>query len=122
MPRFAHKTLPVILLVTLPLWVSCAPRLIVRSDPTGAEVSVNDKSIGKTPLEVPTHGLGFGKNSYQIRVQKEGYLTYMAEVPTAHMGALQYEIFVSLKKGDDETQRFNRNMGFIIEAQKLILE
>ena len=47
-------------------------KLTLTSEPSGALVFMNDKEIGRTPIE--TDFVWYGK--YDVQVRKEGYLTF----------------------------------------------
>lgn len=47
-------------------------KLTLTSEPSGALVFMNDKEIGRTPME--TDFVWYGK--YDVQVRKEGYLTF----------------------------------------------
>jgi hypothetical protein len=50
--------------------VGCVQRTIsITSDPNGALVYLNDKEVGRTPLEVPFKFYGV----YDVRLERDGY-------------------------------------------------
>jgi hypothetical protein len=64
------------LLALLVAPVGCVQRTIsITSDPNGALVYLNDKEVGRTPLEVPFKFYG----TYDVRLEKEGYTPLWAE-------------------------------------------
>jgi len=50
--------------------IGCVQRTIsITSDPNGALVYLNDKEVGRTPIEVPFKFYG----TYDVRLEKDGY-------------------------------------------------
>ncbi len=70
-----RKTVSLLLAVSLFL-ASCASHTIIKSFPPGADVYLDDKKIGVTPLEYSDFAVaGTEKN---IRLEKEGYKPFQA--------------------------------------------
>ncbi len=64
------------LLALLVASVGCVQRTIsITSDPNGALVYLNDKEVGRTPLEVPFKFYG----TYDVRLEKDGYTPLWTE-------------------------------------------
>ena len=80
MSKLRRPVGPVVLLLTLPL-CGCVERIIsVRSDPSGAEVFINGKQAGTTPLE---HEIDF-YGALDVVVRHEGHLSRRTRIdPTA---------------------------------------
>ncbi|MCB1166203.1 MAG: PEGA domain-containing protein, partial [Leptospiraceae bacterium] len=90
--------------------VACEPaggaaRLIVRSEPEGAEVYLNVTRIGVTPLDVSN----LPEGTHRIRISKEGYIDRFKGV------VLQSDrpstVFVEMEKGD--TEKYYRDPGYV---------
>jgi len=58
-------------LVTLALCGCVERRLTIKTEPTGAMVTLNDEQIGTSPVTVPFNWYG----DYWVRVSKDGYET-----------------------------------------------
>ncbi len=76
----AHRTVKptvLILLVMSTVWLSgCVQRrMIIRSQPEGALVSIDNQQVGQTPVPVPFTYYG----TRQIQLQKEGFKTVKVE-------------------------------------------
>lgn len=62
----------VTLLFAAALLGGCGESVMIRSGPSGANVFVNDKPVGKTPVEYSVSRGDLGK-PYQVRIEKNGY-------------------------------------------------
>ena len=75
----------VALLLVAALLGGCSESVMIRSGPSGANVFVNDKPVGKTPVEysIPKGDLG---NPYQVRIEKTGYEPVVTNLSTRIAG------------------------------------
>ncbi len=65
-----RKTVSLLLVVSI-LLAGCASRTIIKSCPAGANVYIDNRQMGVTPLEYSDYGVaGTEKN---LRLEKEGY-------------------------------------------------
>jgi len=71
-----HKKLIFLLLGVL--LINCSTTVRITSDPEGAHVLINEKSIGKTPLEVSRSDFAF--ETHRIKLKLEGYRTIHSEL------------------------------------------
>ena len=74
--------------------------LVIRTEPSGASISINGRSFGRSPYE----GKGLSPGIYRVRVTKEGYETWeKAEIVEA---GKRVEVFAELraKEGDLEVR------------------
>jgi len=73
------------LLLVAVLLGGCSESVMIRSGPSGANVFVNDKPVGKTPVEytVPRGDLG---NPYHVRIEKNGYEPVVTNLSTRIAG------------------------------------
>jgi len=74
--------------------------LVVRTEPSGASISINGRSFGRSPYE----GKGLSPGIYRVRVTKEGYENWeKAEIVEA---GKRVEVFAQLraKEGDLEVR------------------
>ena len=74
--------------------------LVIRTEPSGASISINGRSFGRSPYE----GKGLSPGIYRVRVTKEGYETWeKAEIVEA---GKRVEVFAQLraKEGDLEVR------------------
>lgn len=68
--RFTFRFLPALLLAAILICTGCVRRtLSITSEPAGALVWLNDREIGRTPIEVDF--LHYG--TYDVRLHKDGY-------------------------------------------------
>ncbi|MFG0252967.1 MAG: PEGA domain-containing protein [Phycisphaerales bacterium JB038] len=69
--RFGLKQTPMLALAaSLALMSGCLERVIhVTTEPPGALVHLNDREVGRTPLEIPFQEFG----TYDVRVELAGY-------------------------------------------------
>lgn len=65
--------LSAILLAIIVLFSSCASTTMIKSEPSGAKVYINDEYVGKTPYQY-TDSKIVGSTNY-VRLEKEGYKT-----------------------------------------------
>ncbi|MDP7035248.1 MAG: PEGA domain-containing protein [Planctomycetota bacterium] len=69
--------LPLLILLTLLSCVGCVERQIrVKSEPSNAEVLINDQWVGRTPVQVPFHYYGVR----EILVRSPGYQSQVKEL------------------------------------------
>ncbi len=72
--RLRDLVAPAVLLTAAVVMGGCVKRTIsITSEPTGALVWLNDREIGRTPVEVEFDYYG----TYDVRLQKEGYESKM---------------------------------------------
>ncbi len=74
------------------LFKGAEKKLIVRSNPPGAQIFVNGKNTGRvTPgrIDVPANG------EYQLEVKKQGFIDYARPMPN---GSKETEVFATLQK------------------------
>jgi PEGA domain len=58
------------LLIASPLCFAQSSEVVVRSNPSDAEVSINGTVVGRTPLTVPMHGIHL---PFNLAVNKNGF-------------------------------------------------
>lgn len=107
-------------LVLLALLPACGHKYVFRSDPSEAEVYLNDTHVGKTPLELSLGDLPQTHNIH-LRMAKEGFVSFDGIIPSPSISTLGSDVLIALSRGEDETDKLNRNMGLIINAQKLLV-
>ncbi len=61
----------VLLVAASVLLIGCSSSVQIMSEPAGANVEINGKASGKTPLTLDLSNFAF--NSYKVRLTKEGY-------------------------------------------------
>lgn len=126
--------IPLLALLVLP---ACAGALFsVKSDPMQAEVffidpkSGDKKSLGKTPLELPSSALkqvaGESVDSgefFTVLVEKPGYVSEKFNVPSSKFGTLVTALDVKLKQGSTPKERGAARdvLNHLFLAQKLAL-
>jgi hypothetical protein len=59
------------ILVVAIMLTGCSSTVQILTEPSGADVEINGKSYGKTPVTTSLSNLAF--NEYQVRLKKEGY-------------------------------------------------
>ncbi len=92
-------------------------KFVVKSDPPQAEVfffpgdGKEKKSIGKTPLEMPSEefrtliGSGVGEGEFVfLSLEQPGYLTEKFTIPLSTFGAMVTSLNVKMKQGDQAKQ------------------
>ena len=74
-----------LLVAVLSLVAGCAESALIRSSPEGADVYVNNQLIGTTPVTftVPRSELA---DSYELKIEKDGYEPYVGTMPTRIAG------------------------------------
>jgi len=81
------KAVSIMLALSLIL-ASCARHTVIRSSPPGAQVYIEDKQAGVTPLEYSDYAVaGTEKN---IRLEKEGYKPFQAVMMKDKFQALPF--------------------------------
>ena len=101
--------------------VGCAKRLTIRSEPSGADVSLNDVVAGKTPLEVNLADMPQGA-SLKILLKKPDYGSFTGYIPGPTSSTLSSEIDIVIPKVEDDSERLNRQIGIVRKAQRLALQ
>ncbi|MBN1881255.1 MAG: PEGA domain-containing protein [Deltaproteobacteria bacterium] len=80
MKIYIKLTLLVIVFISLIYCYACTPctpaKIVITSDPPGANISANDAYLGQTPISKAVIRDEFGPGSvYLIKAEKRGYLT-----------------------------------------------
>jgi len=97
------------LFVIIIFFTQCSTTVRITSDPAGAQVYINEKSVGKTPIEISKSDFVF--TSYRIRLTLEGYRTIYSELdkefkPCACAGGLLLIFPFLWVSGPKEVQHF----------------
>jgi tetratricopeptide (TPR) repeat protein len=98
--------------------VGCARNFTIRSEPSEADVSLNDAPVGKTPLTIPFANLP-NTSSLRLQVKKDGFGAFQGILPGQNSAALSSDILVAIPKTDDDSDKFNQIMATILKAQQL---
>lgn len=114
------RNIVIIVILVFIAGTGCGHYYTFKSDPGEANVYLNDTLVGKTPLEVPTGDLPPTDN-IRVRITKDGYTSFQGIIPSPSISTMRADIAVSLNKGEDETDKVNRQIGYIINAQKLVM-
>src|SRR5690349_5971242 len=64
------------LLIATPLCFAQSSEVLVRSNPSDAEVSINGNVVGRTPITVPMHGIHL---PFSLAVNKSGFETWYVQ-------------------------------------------
>ncbi|MBC7693249.1 MAG: PEGA domain-containing protein [Methylotenera sp.] len=117
-------------LALLALWAICAfsgaltgcagRRYDIKSDPSEADIYINDVKIGKTPMQVPFKDLPETAN-LKLEVVREGYGSVLTFVPGPTTALLEADLLVKIPKKEDEIDKINRQVGQIIKAHQLMI-
>ncbi len=99
----------------------CARSFTIRSEPSEADVLLNDNPVGKTPLVIPYSELPATPN-IRVQVKKDNYGSFQGILPGQNSAALSSEILVAIPKSDDDSDKFNKIMATILKAQQLALQ
>lgn len=67
-----------IALVALIAVTGCSTMVTIQSDPSGAEIILNNQKIGKTPFAVSLSDFAF--NSYDVTLKKDGYSDFHGRI------------------------------------------
>lgn len=118
-------------------FAGCASSFVVKSDPTQAEVFVEDprsgvrKSLGKTPIEMKTALLKetVGENVlsgefFTVSVEKKDFQTLKFSIPATRFGTLVTQLDAKLKAGPDpakEERLASDILNRLFLAQKMAL-
>ncbi len=113
------KWLPVV--AGLVLLQGCSHGLIIESDPDESEVSINGKSVGKTPLELGADELP-PKGNLQVQVTKSGMGTMNTILPNPLETGTSAHIMILVPKSEPELNKINRHTGLMIRAHQLFLQ
>jgi tetratricopeptide (TPR) repeat protein len=100
---------------------SCAKKLLIRSEPSGADVVLNDSPAGKTPLEVDLGALARTPN-IKIQLNKPDYGTFSGYIPGPTSASLSSEIEIVLPKTGDESDKLNKQMSLVKRAERLAVQ
>jgi len=102
-------------------YVGCStPRYVIKSDPTDATVYLNEKALGRTPLEVRVKDLPMTEN-LQLNFVKANYGEVKTVIPGPRMGSLGEEIVVHIPKQESQSDLVNRRMAQILNAHVLAI-
>ena len=67
-----------VILLVIAAVVGCSTLVRIETEPSGADVYVNDVKIGKSPVEQEYSN--FVGNEYYVRIEKAGYRTIRAKM------------------------------------------
>jgi tetratricopeptide (TPR) repeat protein len=95
-------------------------RYSIKSDPSDATVYLNEKAIGRTPLEIRVKDLPLEEN-LQLNFVKINYGELKTVVPGPRIGSLGEEIVVRIPKQESQTDLVNRRMAQILNAHTLAI-
>ncbi len=83
-----------IALATTLVIAGCSTLVTIQSEPSGAEIILNNQKVGKTPFAVKLSDFAF--NSYDVTLKKEGYTDVHGRISKeAKAGAIVGGFFVS---------------------------
>ena len=117
--RMEFKLLPtLVLLLSL---TACSSAFLIKSDPPGASVYMDEKLMGQTPLKLAQKDLPYVDNIH-LRVEKQDYGTFETIIPGPHLASLGEEIAIQIPKAPDETAIINQKVSLIIQAHRLALD
>ncbi|MCA9285035.1 MAG: PEGA domain-containing protein [Phycisphaerales bacterium] len=102
-PYSARLLPPLLAVAVLPLLAGCVRRTItVTSNPDGALIFLNEREVGRTPLEVEFTYYG----TYDVRVVKEGYETLVtsSDAKPPVWDTIPLDLFSELAPGTHEAR------------------
>ena len=134
MTRVTFLKLSALLVFPFAFWASCAPTLVVKSEPSQATVfwvdpvSTEKKDLGKTPLQLTGESLRQlygGKppegESIQLLIEKPGYASQSYLVPATPFGALSTTLLAKLPSGVGD-QSAHEVLAGLFRAQKFAVQ
>jgi tetratricopeptide (TPR) repeat protein len=98
---------------------ACGGKYRIKSEPSGAEVSINGIPRGRTPVDISLSQFPPG-GALDLRVEKEDQGVFQAYLPSPSSGLLGVDLLVRIPKQEDDATKVNRNVAVVIRAQKLI--
>jgi tetratricopeptide (TPR) repeat protein len=96
----------------------CAKKYLIKSDPTEANVYVNDKLLGVTPLSIRFKDYT-QTAEVKLKVEKEGVGSVTAVLPDVSSTTLSGDILVTIPKTEPEESKINRLFLLYESAQEL---
>ena len=100
---------------------SCSHGLLVESEPDGAEIFINGKNVGQTPLELKTEELP-PKGNLQVQISKSGHGALTTFLPNPIETGANQRVMVLIPKSEPELLKINRHVGMMIRAHQLYLQ
>jgi hypothetical protein len=76
-----ERTCRVLLLLPATLAVACSETTVIRTNPPGASVYVNERYLGASPAEFEAKSWSVRPHLYRYRVVKAGYVPREGEIP-----------------------------------------
>lgn len=111
----------VITFILFSTFLSCSSgKYVIKSEPSDVNVYLNDKLVGKTPLNIPTKDLPEEAN-LQFNFVKENYGELKTIVPGPRVATLGEDIVVRIPKQENTTELINRRMAEILHAHDLAI-
>ncbi len=82
-----------IALIAIMVVAGCSTMVTIQSEPSGADIILNNQKVGKTPFAVKLSDFAF--NSYDVTLKKEGYADYHGRIAKeAKAGAIIGGLFI----------------------------
>ena len=114
-----RKDLACLALGALLAGMGCASRTYtIKTEPSGADVSLNGKNIGKTPYTFTTESISRESDNI-ILLTKESMAPVYTVIPAGMGPILSGEASFTLTQKESETQKVNRFAGLLWKAQRL---
>ncbi len=111
----------VVVLALLSLASACSHGLTVESEPEGAEVLINGKPVGATPLTLEASALP-PRGNLRLTAEKKGHGVANTYLPNpVEIGASQ-RVLILIPKSEAEISKINRHTSLIMRAHRLYLQ
>lgn len=102
--------------------VGCASKkLVIESEPSGGDVFINEKPMGKTPLTVSYNDLPYDEN-LSVRIEKEAFGTIRVYVQGPKLAGIGESVHIKLTPVADDTSELNALLDRMLSAHKLALD
>jgi PEGA domain len=111
---------PIIIGVISTFFSCSGGKYVIKSEPSDVNVYLNDKLVGKTPLNIPMKDLP-EEGNLQFNFVKENYGEIKTIVPGPRIATLGEDIVVRIPKQENTTELINRRMAEILHAHDLAI-
>ena len=108
--KFLSSNRCLVLLLLSFLLIGCGAHRVIRTDPPGATISVDDEKIGSAPVTYAFSTSGFRFN-YKVRAEMKGYHTAeeLVRPYTDFWGTISWpDVFITLRKIEKEAEEKNK--------------